>query len=158
MKKEYTFNTKSLLNNSTTNNTIIKEFAFNTPKFNPFEDLANIIAANIKKENPYLTGFDSFEPKTPKIKHTIKYTLSEPKYILKDNAYDFLDINDALNFLFDKEDNYDYKLTDGTPIKIYDDEIQIGLNLFSKKNKKGIFDFLFNHKKNDSIKIIIIKK
>lgn len=100
------------------------------------EILDSIIASNIKKCNPYLSNNDDFIAKmmkdSDKKNGTIIYNGCD---LLKDDKF-----IKATNFLANYKKNAKklpfiigkiYKLTDGTPIIFYDDEIQIGLDLFS---------------------------
>lgn len=115
--KKYTFkldNTKKINNESTNNYSKI---------------IDDIISANVIKNNPY---FDSI-PSTTKSK-TINIDIhlgkKSPKYDKK--SFDYGDIFDALKTIYNFKNEkpmYDFKLYDGTPVKMFSDEIQIGYDL-----------------------------
>lgn len=101
--------------------------------------LDNIIASNIKKTNAYLNNLSSYESITKSLNEMDadkKSTNILCGCLLKSDAFtkasNFLanygkKKNAKLPFIFGKI----YKLTDGTPIIFYDDEIQIGFDLYS---------------------------
>ena len=101
--------------------------------------LDNIIASNIKKSNTYLNNLSSYESITKSLNEmdtNKKSTNILCGCLLKSDAFtkasNFLanygkKKNAKLPFIFGKI----YKLTDGTPIIFYDDEIQIGFDLYS---------------------------
>lgn len=110
--KTYTFNTSELTNSFSNNIT------------NYSKILDDIIVSDVIKKNDYLFT----EPKT---------TLNVNSSILKDDTYEFIKAanflanykkpkKNKLNFIIGKT----YFLIDGTPIIFYDDEIQIGFDLF----------------------------
>lgn len=115
--KKYTFkldNTKKINNESTNNYSKI---------------IDDIISANVIKNNPY---FDSI-PSTTKSK-TINIDIhlgkKSPKYDKK--SFDYGDIFNALKTIYNLKNEkpmYDFKLYDGTPVKMFSDEIQIGYDL-----------------------------
>lgn len=110
--KTYTFNTSELTNSFSNNITDYSKI------------LDDIITSDVIKKNDYLFA----EPKT---------TLNVSSSILKDDTYEFIKAanflanykkpkKNKLNFIIGKT----YFLIDGTPIIFYDDEIQIGFDLF----------------------------
>lgn len=127
--------------------------------------LDNIIASNIKKTNPYLNG--NYEDKSD----LISALLADAK---KNTTLSFfgtdLDKNDeflkAANFIanYGKKKTTTlpfiigkiYKLIDGTPICFYDDEIQIGSDIYSYHNFSSIkfLKALDTPKKNIIINIL----
>ena len=123
--------------------------------------LDNIIATNIKKTNPYLNG--NYDKKDDLISALIddakKGTLNFSSSYLNEND-EFLK---AANYLanYDKKNTFKipftlgkiYKLIDGTPICFYEDEIQIGYDLYSYSN---FSDFTFLKKLSAPKKNIII--
>lgn len=140
MKKEYTFKTENLINSNVKNvkkGTNFLSFKFNTPKSNPIKDLDALIASNIISNNPFLAG------DTTKKVITVKKTIT-PSYIVKDNT-PYLDIDDILNFILNKKVNKTFELSDGTPVTIYDDEIQIGSLVFSLDETEDILYMLKKH-------------
>lgn len=120
--KTYTFKIKN-----TTNNT------FNTPKgIEPdySKMLDNIIISNIKKNNSYLNNY--------KYNDEIDFV----NILLNNKKNKLNDFEKAANYLASLKKNHTpkfgkfelnktYHLIDGTPICFYDDEIQIGADLFS---------------------------
>lgn len=121
-------------------NTNKNNYSFPTTDYSAILD--NIIATNIAENNKYLFNYGKSDGnlidaliKDSKKKHgTTIFTSS----ILKGNdeftkAANFLanykksKAPKNLPFIFGKT----YKLTDGTPIAFYDDEIQIGMDLYS---------------------------
>lgn len=129
-----------------------------------------IITSNIKAKNPYLfeteeTGWDNFKYTTKKKPITIDITLNKKNKCqgcpLKDICkYDYTTFEDAINFLSDYEfgkNDYDFKLSDGTPVKIFGDgSLQIGYDLYYPTNGyHNIFDILDEPKKKSIIDIYI---
>lgn len=164
--KKYTF---SFDNNNTTRSNNIT-----IPSTNYSEIIDDIIRTNIKKNNPYLFGgtidndYYSDIIITPSTKKTIdiNITLPKKKTIIIDTTKStdsFSEFMKALkfisNFNFEKDD-YDFKLDDGTPIKIFADEIQIGYDLIPLNGlTKSIYDALSESAKKSIIDIYIeIKK
>lgn len=138
----------------TTTFTITNNSANNTfPKSTDYSKaIDNIIAANIAACNPYLKGCIDAEYKPDFI--TLMMQDSAKKHGIYVNGGCNLK-NDpefikAANFLADYKKNKKsskkipfifgkiYKLIDGTPIAFYDDEIQIGLDLYSYDDFKNI--------------------
>ena len=96
----------------------------------------------------------TFTKKAKKNNKTIDITISGIK---AKNAYtpDYDTFEKAVNYLLHKNggDTYDFKLDDGTPVKLFDDELQIGYellplnegtmflyNTLSESSKKNIID------------------
>lgn len=143
----------------------------NNTKKNPSNNNAHkatdaIILSNLKKTVPYL--FSGNKKKTITIDltenkpmRTCLTTIDIIKKPNRSNKPTFSEFIKAFNYLmYNNEDTYDYLLSDGTPIKIFDDEIQIGLDLYDKidapkilystlseENKKNIIDIYINIKK-----------
>lgn len=147
------------------------DMTFNTKKNNPSNNnnaskaLDDLILSNIasmlgreKKETRKELNIN-FTPKTTRrSKKTIDIDITFPlkKTPKKPDAITFAE---ALMALMDtgKMDTYDFKLSDGTPIKFFYDEIQIGYDLYSienglkelsermsEANKKKIIDIYIN--------------
>lgn len=161
----YTFNISKNNNNNT--------FSTSSNR-NDSKNIDAIILSNLKSNIPYLFDEDddndiiTFTPKKtkkdiitfiPKKKNTIDINISTGK--TKKNGITFGEFCKAFNYLMSNEkDTYDFKLDDGTPIKIFSDEIQIGYellplttgtkriyNLLSDKRKKDVIDIYINIKK-----------
>lgn len=110
--------------------------------------LDNLIATNIAECNPYLNAttpkkdFISLMMKDSAKKHgcsinTGCYLKMDPEFIKAANAlaeYSKKKASKKLPFILGKT----YKLIDGTPIIFYNDEIQIGFDLFSYDDFKNI--------------------
>ena len=152
--KKYTFYTKK-----TDNNTI--------PSNNYSKILSDIISANILKANPY------FEDITPKKTKNINVEIEiekKPMYTFKDNQYE--EILKAIDIFYTTlidTDTYDFKLPDGTPVKKFNNEIQIGLDLIplnnltnkiyeylKKMNKEKVYEFYINLPKKTKKEINIL--
>lgn len=141
----------------------------------------NIILTNLKKTAPYLFGKsghaciidDDFIPmhdgklESGKVysydknkKNTIDITIGSTKKTTRTcKSPDFLTFAKAVKYLLSKTDSdtYDFKLDDGTPVKMFSDELQIGYELFplnegtmylyktlSESRKKNIIDIYIN--------------
>lgn len=143
-----------------------------TPSTNYSAIIDDIIRANIKKNNPYLFGGtidEAYRPNIaiiPSTKKTIDIDITIPKK--KSFSFDFgkkkIDTNyenlfKAIAFLSNydsSKDNYDFKTDDGTPIKLFADEIQIGYDLIPLNNfTKKIYDSLSDNAKKSIIDIYI---
>ena len=123
--------------------------------------LDNIIASNIKKTNPYLNG--NYEDKNDLISALLadakkNTTLSFFGTDLNKNNEFLKAANFIANYSKKKKTTLPfiygkiYKLIDGTPICFYDDEIQIGYDLYSYAD----FDNIAFLKKLDAPKKNII--
>lgn len=143
----------------------------NNTKKNPSNNNAHkatdaIIISNLKKTAPYIFGGNKKKAITidlteSKPKRTCPITIDLTNTYKKRNKPTFNEFINAFNYLMsNNEDTYDYLLSDGTPIKIFDDEIQIGLDLYDKNDapiilyntlseerKKNIIDIYINIKK-----------
>ena len=135
---------KTIYNFNTSANT------FCNKSTNYSKTLDNLIAADIIKKNSYL--YDYFAPDTTDfISAMMKDSAKKHSAIIIGNCglnfYD--DFIKAANFLanYNKKKNEikskfilgkTYKLNDGTPIIFYDDEIQIGFDLYSYDDFKNI--------------------
>lgn len=131
---------------------------FRTNNANYSTLLDNIIATNIKDTNPWLSNYTD-----TKSKSFIDAIIADSKPCFIDCSTKADDFIKAANFL----KNYTpkkykklpfilgktYKLTDGTPIIFYKDEIQIGLDLYSYSD---FGDTLFLKKLTPAKKKIII--
>lgn len=94
------------------------------------EIIDNIISSNIKKNNPWFADIKE-TPKQKNININIDIT-RKPKKTYTYDSIDYGDIFDAIKFIYDfkrEKPSYDFKLADGTPVKMFSDEIQIGYDL-----------------------------
>ena len=139
-------------------------------KSNASAFIDSLVLSNLKRTAPYLFGKSIaddkledgkayiFTKKAKKNNKTIDITISGLK---AKNAYtpDYDTFEKAVNYLLHKNggDTYDFKLDDGTPVKLFDDELQIGYELFplnegtmflyntlSESSKKNIIDIYIN--------------
>lgn len=147
MIKTYKFFTKKNNNNTTftpINNTISYE-----PNYS--EILDNIILGDIKKKNSYL--FDALDSNTTYIPLSSSYLKADDKFIkaanflanYKKNKFSYKNIPFILNKT--------YKLSNGTPIIFYDDEIQIGFDIYKYSD---FSDLSFLNGISDNTKKIVI--
>lgn len=94
------------------------------------EIIDNIISSNVMKNNPWFANIE-----TPKRKKDININIditSKPKKTYTYDSIDYGDIFDMIKFIYDykrEKPSYDFKLPDGTPVKMFSDEIQIGYDL-----------------------------
>lgn len=157
--KKYTF---TVDNKNTRNN--------NIPSTNYSEILSDIIRSNIKKSNPYLFGgiIDrDYKPEIaiiPSTKRTIDIDITIPrtKKIATGSyksPFSYAEIAKAIKFLAsydDGKDDYDFKLPDGTPVKRFADEIQIGFDLIPLNNfTEALYEALSDKAKKSIIDIYI---
>lgn len=137
----------------------------------------NLILTNLKKTAPYLFGKnkrttyiidDDFIPlyddklETGK---TYTFTKGENKKTIdifipskKTTKPDYITFSKALAHLLGKNhgDTYDFLLDDGTPVKMFADEIQIGYELLPlNEATKYIYNALSDSRKKDIIDIYI---
>lgn len=152
--KKYTFYTKKTNDNT-------------TPSNNYSKILSDIISANILKANPY------FEEATPKKTKNFNIEIEiekKPTYTFEDDQYE--GILKAIDLFYSgliDDDTYDFKLPDGTPVKKFGNEVQIGLDLIplnkltnkmyeylKKMNKKKIYEFYINLPKKTKKEINIL--
>ena len=95
------------------------------------EIIDNIISSNVIKNNPWFATIDE----TPKRKKNININIDitrKPKKTYTYNSIDYGDIFDMIKFIYNykcEKPSYDFKLPDGTPVKMFSDEIQIGYDL-----------------------------
>ncbi len=140
------------------NNTSNDNYTFPTTNYSTILD--NIIAANIKATNKYLNcgtiddDFISTMMADSKKKHmfdlTGSYLNDDDKFIKAANFIaNYKKTTKKLPFILGKT----YKLINGTPIIFYDDEIQIGLDLYSYSDFGNI---KFLNTLNEPTKKIII--
>lgn len=145
--KKYTFNT----NSSKSNNSI---FTPSEPDYSKILD--DLILTDIKEKNSYL-----FDYNTDDNYYGADIIIGGTK-----KAYDFTKAATYLANILNKKKiiiGKTYKLIDGTPIIFYDDEIQIGFDIFKysdfydynflnaikPKTKKIIIDIYLNSNKID---------
>lgn len=130
-----------------------------------------IITRNVKAKNPYLfgeeIGWDGFTYGTEHKPITIDINLGKKKSCsgcpLKGlcGGYTLNTFTDAINFLANykkfAKDDYDFKLSDGTPVKFFSDgSIQIGYDLYyPNEDYSNIYDILDTPKKKSIIDIYI---
>ena len=94
------------------------------------EIIDNIISSNVMKNNPWFANIE-----TPKRKKDININIDitrKPKKTYTYDSIDYGDIFDMIKFIYDykrEKPSYDFKLPDGTPVKMFSDEIQIGYDL-----------------------------
>ena len=150
---KYTFNiSKNTTNNTKSNN--------NRKSNDNYSTLLNdLLSTRINDINTYM-----FEKKSPKIE---TYTFKKEPEKSIDITIDIIKKNDkptykefckAFSYLMssDSYDTYDFKLDDGTPIKMFSDEIQIGYELIPLTDgTKRIYDMLSDNKKREIIDIYI---
>lgn len=131
--KTYSFN----INNTKKNNK--KFYTTNGLKSSFSKILDTIIASNVIENNPYLIDSDIIAGKTNAGKTAFIAIENTPSY---DNYTEFLT---AMNYLANLEkykDTYNFELEDGTPVKIFDDEIQIGFDLLPINKSYSYKNFL----------------
>lgn len=144
--KKYTFKIDN--NAKTTNNTN------NTYS----EILSDIISSNIKKNNPWFADIKETPKRTKTINIDIDLT-RKPKKTYTYETLDYGDIFDVLKFIYDykqEKPSYDFKLADGTPVKMFSDEIQIGYDLIPLNSlTKSYYDLLSEDTRKHIIDIYI---
>ena len=124
--KKYTF---TLKNNNKTNDYMYNTFCTSS-KPNYSKILDDLIAADVKKNNPWLYGYDTTPKETIKIK--IKPITTE-EYIFGDEN---IKLNTAFNFFMNLpkycpfKKNTTYKLSNGDIIEITDDYIHINQSMY----------------------------
>lgn len=148
--KKYTFTFPKSTNNT------LNEYA------NCSKIIDNIILSNIKKNNPHLFESDTTNslknrdiniditiPKNKKLNVSIRSGAFK-KYI---NMF----LNNKNNII---EDDYDFLLSDGTPVKLFSDEIQIGYDIIPLNNfTLALYNKLSKEQRNKITEIYIyIKK
>lgn len=156
--KTFTFNVNKKTNTSSNNSN------------NNSAYIDNLVLSNLKKTVPYLftsngtidvdyIGND-FVPNKKKVK--IDITVKKPKktIVVKDTYTDFIKAVKYLAGHSSECDTYDFMMIDGTPVKIFSDEIQIGYDLIplndftldmynklSAESKKSVVDIYIKIKK-----------
>lgn len=122
------------------------------------EILSDIISSNIKKNNPWFVDFEETPKRAKNININIDIT-RKPKKTYTYNSIDYGDIFDAIKFIYDykrEKPLYDFKLADGTPVKMFADEIQIGYDLIPLNNfTKTYYDLLSEDTRKRIIDIYI---
>lgn len=155
---KYTFNiSKNITNNTTKSN--------NTKSNNNTDEiLASLLDLDLSTRINHMNNM-IFEKKSPEI---ITYECKKPKKIIdiniditkntSKNKPTFSEFCKAFSYLMSSGsyDTYDFKLDDGTPIKLFADEIQIGYELIPlNSGSKRIYDMLSDSKKKEIIDIYI---
>lgn len=130
----------------------------NTNPSNTYSEiLSDIISSNIMKNNPWFTDIKE-TPKQKNININIDIT-RKPKKTYTYDTIDYGDIFDAIKFIYDykrEKPSYDFKLPDGTPVKMFSDEIQIGYDLIPLNNfTKSYYDLLSEDARKHIIDIYI---
>ena len=122
------------------------------------EIIDNIISSNVIKNNPWFATIDE----TPKRKKDININIDitrKPKKTYTYNSIDYGDIFDMIKFIYDykcEKPSYDFKLLDGTPVKMFSDEIQIGYDLIPLTGfTRAIYDSLSESSRKRIIDIYI---
>lgn len=120
--------------------------AYSFPTTDYSKALDNIIAANLKATNTYLN--DSYGKKDDLISALLSDAKKENYSLFSSSLNKNDEFLKAANFLanYDKKSytkipfiiGKTYKLIDGTPICFYDDEIQIGYDIYSYDNFSNI--------------------
>lgn len=154
--KTFTFNVNKKSNTSNNNN-------------NASAYINDVVLSNLKKVVPYAftSGVidEDYEPtivltpkKTKKVINIDVDVTTKPK--MKDAYTEFMDAVKYLSHRNDLCDTYDFLMADGTPVKIFADEIQIGYTLIPlKKFTKKMYNKLSTASKKTIIDIYVkIKK
>lgn len=156
---KYTFNMSKNTTNNTTKST-------NTNNSNNNELLSTLLNADLLSRINNINSY-IFEKKSPKIttyeytkkpNRTIDINIDINKGTIKPNKPTFDEFCKAFSYLMssDSYDTYDFKLDDGTPIKLFADEIQIGYELIPLcEGSKRIYDMLSDSRKKEIIDIYI---
>lgn len=124
--KTYSFK----LNNNTKKNN--KKQYIKTNSFSKI--LSDIISANVINNNPWMKDLQA--------ENDDHITVIKTKNTI--DRYDFDAFLDAMTYLANMDtlkDTYDFELIDGTPVKLFSDEIQIGYDLIPIKNNYTYADF-----------------
>lgn len=144
--KKYTFKIDNTANTTT------------NPSNTYSEIIDNIISSNIIKNNPWFATIEE----TPKRKKNININIDitrKPKKTYTYNSIDYGDIFDMIKFIYDykcEKPSYDFKLPDGTPVKMFSDEIQIGYDLIPLTGfTRAIYDSLSESSRKRIIDIYI---
>lgn len=138
-----------------------------TPSFSNDRSFTDaLIFNNLKSTIPYIFGEDDnniiITPKsssffTPKKESKTIIDITIKKSSAKKPSNDYDEFMKAINFLRNNnKDTYDFLLADGTPIKLFSDEIQIGYDLIPlNKLTRGFYDSLSSSTKKNIIDIYI---
>lgn len=144
--KKYTFKIDNTANTTT------------NPSNTYSEIIDNIISSNVIKNNPWFATIEE----TPKRKKNININIDitrKPKKTYTYNSIDYGDIFDMIKFIYDykcEKPSYDFKLPDGTPVKMFSDEIQIGYDLIPLTGfTRAIYDSLSESSRKRIIDIYI---
>ena len=144
--KKYTFKIDNTANTTT------------NPSNTYSEIIDNIISSNVIKNNPWFATIDE----TPKRKKNININIDitrKPKKTYTYNSIDYGDIFDMIKFIYNykcEKPSYDFKLPDGTPVKMFSDEIQIGYDLIPLTGfTRAIYDSLSESSRKRIIDIYI---
>lgn len=142
--KRYTFEINKPKNNTSTN-------------ANYSKIIDDIILNNIKKNNSYL--FNKKENKNINIDTKItKKKPIEHKNIIIDDFFKFADNYINIFNKYKTKDDYDFLLSDGTPVKMFSNEIQIGYELLPINFiTKSIYEYFLSESQKKHISEIIIK-
>lgn len=144
--KKYTFKIDNTANTTT------------NPSNTYSEIIDNIISSNVIKNNPWFATIEE----TPKRKKNININIDitrKPKKTYTYNSIDYGDIFDMIKFIYNykcEKPSYDFKLPDGTPVKMFSDEIQIGYDLIPLTGfTRAIYDSLSESSRKRIIDIYI---
>lgn len=122
------------------------------------EIIDNIISSNVIKNNPWFATIDETPKRKKNININIDITRKPKKTYTYDNI-DYGDIFDMIKFIYDykcEKPSYDFKLHDGTPVKMFSDEIQIGYDLIPLTGfTRAIYDSLSESSRKQIIDIYI---
>ena len=122
------------------------------------EIIDNIISSNVIKNNPWFATIDE----TPKRKKNININIDithKPKKTYTYDNIDYGNIFDMIKVIYNykcEKPSYDFKLPDGTPVKMFSDEIQIGYDLIPLTGfTRAIYDSLSESSRKRIIDIYI---
>lgn len=122
------------------------------------EIIDNIISSNVIKNNPWFATINETPKRKKDININIDITRKPKKTYTYDNI-DYGDIFDMIKFIYDykcEKPSYDFKLHDGTPVKMFSDEIQIGYDLIPLTGfTRAIYDSLSESSRKQIIDIYI---
>lgn len=122
------------------------------------EIIDNIISSNVIKNNPWFATINETPKRKKDININIDITRKPKKTYTYDNI-DYGDIFDMIKFIYNykcEKPSYDFKLHDGTPVKMFSDEIQIGYDLIPLTGfTRAIYDSLSESSRKQIIDIYI---